>query len=115
MCSGRSTFIENLLELLHIGKIIDKTTILLIFKSSLDFSVALTEEHDTFLFAGLVVVLLDHIIFLFHLFLKIFAIFFTYFSNSYFIEMVESLSLAGSVDIFHFLIVEGTCLLQFLG
>lgn len=88
MRSRRSTFIKDLLELLDIRKIVNKTTILLILESSFDFSVALTEEHDAFLLTRLVVILLDHVEFLFHLFLKIFAILSSYFSNSYFVEML---------------------------
>lgn len=114
MCTRRSTFIKDLLELFHVGKIVNKAAILLIFESSLDFSVALSEEHDTFLFTRLVIILLDHIEFLLHLFFEIIGILSTYFSNSYFIEVIQSLLLTVSVDIIQLLIVEGTTTLQFI-
>lgn len=106
MGSRRATFIKDLLKLLHVSEIVDEARVLLVFESAFNFSVTLPEEHYTLLLARLVVILFDHVELLLHLLFKVFTEFLSDISNSYFIEMIESLFFAGSVYIFKFIVIK---------
>jgi len=63
---------------------INEAWILLILKSSLDFSVAISQEHNALLFTRLIIISFDLVEFLFHLLLEIVQEFIFVISNSYF-------------------------------
>lgn len=114
-CSWWSLLFENMFDLLNIVQEINKTWILLILKSSLNFSVAISQEHYTLLFTRLIIILFDLVKFLFHLFLEVVQEFVFVISNSYFCEIDKSLFLGIVEEIFKLLVIEWTTFLNIIG
>lgn len=106
VCSRWTSLFKHVLEVDNVLKIVHEPWVVLVLEGSLNFGVVLAQEHDTFLFTALVIILLDVIELLLHFILELFQKFVFYLSNSYLREETESGSFGYEVLVLQLLFVK---------
>jgi len=111
--SWRSRLIKNSLKLLNIVQVVNKTWVMLVLKSSFNISVWLSQKLEAFLFAIVVIVLLDLRILILHFISQHVHELFFDLTDGNFGEVLDGLLLWGAINVLKLIVIEWTTSLKF--